>query len=237
MRGSNPQALLGFGQSPRGQIMIHRFQSDTALLLIDVQRAVHDLGHWGGPRGRMNNPACEDNLRRLLTAFRTAGRQCAFTRHDSLEPDSPLKFALPGGTQLEGFETQSGDIVIEKHTNSGFIGTSLEVDLRRAGISRLVVAGYFTNFCVETTVRMAGNMNYDVYLAHDACATCNRVDLHGKDHDAEYVHDMALASMHGEFCTALPTERLLGLLSQDAPDLNRAQGNEPTSAKPERRIA
>lgn len=217
--------------------MITRFAANTALLLIDVQKGVHELAHWGGPAGRMNNPACEDNLRALLEAFRTAGRRCAFTRHDSLEPDSPLKFSLPGGAQLNGLETAPEDIVVEKHTNSGFIGTSLEVDLRRAGIQRLVVAGYFTNFCVETTVRMAGNMNYDVYLAHDACATCNRVDLQGTDHDAELVHDLSIASMHGEFCTALPTQALIGLLDADAPHLNRAQGNEPTSAKPELRIA
>ncbi|MDF1727637.1 MAG: cysteine hydrolase family protein [Sulfitobacter sp.] len=217
--------------------MITRFGAETALLLIDVQRGVHDLAHWGGPTGRMNNPECDTRLRALLQAFRAAKGTIVFTRHDSLEPDSPLKFALPGGAQLEGLEPAPGDIVVEKHTNSGFIGTSLEVDLRRAGISRLVVAGYFTNFCVETTVRMAGNMNYDVYLAHDACATSNRVDLKGTDHDPELVHDLSVAAMHGEFCTALPTAQLIGLLYGDAPQLTRAQGNEPTSDKPERRIA
>ncbi|MEO0939699.1 MAG: isochorismatase family protein [Pseudomonadota bacterium] len=39
------------------------------------------------------------------------------------------------------------------------------------------MAGYFTNFCVETTTRMAGNMGFDCYLLHDACATANRIDL------------------------------------------------------------
>ncbi len=217
--------------------MIKRFGVNTALLLIDVQKGVHDLGHWGGPTGRMNNPKCEGHLVQLLGAFRAAGRQIAFTRHDSLEPDSPLQFDKPGGAQLDGLSPMAGDIVVEKHTNSGFIGTSLEVDLRRAGIQRLVIAGYFTNFCVETTTRMAGNMNYDVYLAHDACATVNRVDLSGTDHAPELVHDLAVASMHGEFCTALRTKDLLTLLEADAADLRRAQGNEPTSAKPENRIA
>ncbi|MBD3663027.1 isochorismatase family protein [Sulfitobacter aestuariivivens] len=217
--------------------MIAKFDDQTALLLIDVQRGVHDLGHWGGATGRMNNPECLDNLRALLTGFREAGLRCAFTRHDSLEPDSPLKFDLPGGAQLDGLVPAPQDIVVEKHTNAGFIGTSLEVDLRRAGITRLVVAGYFTNFCVETTVRMAGNMNYDVYLVHDGCATCNRVALDGTDHDPELVHDLAIASMHGEFCTALPTADVLGLLKADATHLSRAQGNEPTSPRPAVRIA
>ncbi|MEL7430684.1 MAG: isochorismatase family protein, partial [Pseudomonadota bacterium] len=179
--------------------MITQFGSDTGLLLIDVQKGVHVLNHWGGPTGRMNNPACQDNLVSLLEGFRRQGRQVAFTRYDSREPDSPLKLSLPTGQQLEGLSINTGDIVIEKDVNSGFVGTSLEIQLRRAGIRRLVVAGYFTNFCVETTVRMAGNMGFDVYLVHDACATCNRIDLKGVDHDPELVHDLSVASMHGEF--------------------------------------
>ena len=50
--------------------MIRKFAKDTALLLIDVQKGVHDLAHWGGPGGRMNNPECENHLRSLLTKFR-----------------------------------------------------------------------------------------------------------------------------------------------------------------------
>ena len=217
--------------------MISQFGAKTALLLIDVQKGVHVFDHWGGPTGRMNNPACHNHLKSLLSAFRAAGRQVAFTRHDSLEPDSPLKLSLPTGAQLDGLEIARGDIVVEKDVNSGFIGTSLEIDLRRAGIQRLVVAGYFTNFCVETTVRMAGNMGFDVYLAHDACATCNRIDLNGVDHDPELVHDISVSAMHGEFCTALTTADLTSLLTSDAPHLRRAQGNEVTSEKPELRIA
>lgn len=206
--------------------MIAQFGPDTALLFIDVQKGVHVLTHWGGPTGRMNNPDCEDNLRRLLAGFRAAGRQVAFTRHDSREAASPLKFSLPTGEQLDGLEIAAGDIVVEKDVNSGFIGTPLEIELRRAGIRRLVVAGYFTNFCVETTVRMAGNMGFDTYLVHDACATTNRVGPDGTDHDPDQVHAMSVATMHGEFCTAIDTETALGLLAADNPALERVQGNE-----------
>lgn len=217
--------------------MIQQFSSDTALLLIDVQKGVHVVEHWGGPAGRMNNPDCLHNLALLLGAFRAADRVVAFTKHDSLEPDSPLKLSLETGEQLAGLEILPDELTVRKNVNSAFIGTSLESDLRNLGIKRLVVAGYFTNFCVETSVRMAGNMGFDVYLAHDACATCNRIDLNGTDHDPELVHDISVAAMHGEFCTALSTDTLIRLLAMSAPELNRAQGNEPTSLKPERRIA
>ena len=206
--------------------MIPRFGPETALLLIDVQKGVHVVTHWGGPTGRMNNPDCQARLVDLLNAFRAAGRQVAFTRHNSIEPDSPLKLSLPTGEQLDGLEIAASDIVVQKDVNSGFIGTPLEVDLRRAGIQRLVVAGYFTNFCVETTVRMAGNMGFDTYLVHDACSTMNSIGIDGTDYDPDLVHNMAIASLHGEFCTAISTEDALGLIDADAPHLERVQGNE-----------
>ena len=207
--------------------MIPRFDTRTALLLIDVQHGVNELAHWGGPSGRRNNPRAEERMRALLGAFREGGLPVAFTRHDSREDASPLKLSLAGGAQLGGLETADGDIVVVKDVNSAFVGTSMEVRLRRAGVDRLLVAGFFTNFCVETSVRMAGNLGFDVYLAHDACATTNRVGPDGVDRDAELVHDVSVANLHGEFCTAISTEEALGLCERDAPDLVRAQGNEP----------
>lgn len=206
--------------------MITQFQTDTALLVIDAQVGVNDLQHWGGPRGRRNNPGAEDVLRTLLGAWRRAGLPVVFTQHDSRQAVSPLKLSQPGGAFLPGIEPLHGELVIRKDVNSGFIGTPLELELRRRGIRRLVVGGYFTNFCVETTVRMAGNLGFDTYLAHEGCATSNRIGLDGTDHDAELVHALAVASMHGEFCTALDTEDLLTLLRRDAPQLMRVQRNE-----------
>ena len=123
-------------------------------------------------------------------------------------------------------EPKSDELVIRKDVNSAFIGTALELELRRRHIRRLVVAGFFTNFCVETTVRMAGNMGFDTYLAHDACATTNRLGPDGTDHDPQLIHDLAITSMHGEFCTAIDSNQLLQLLRQDAHHLSRVQGNE-----------
>jgi nicotinamidase-related amidase len=206
--------------------MIRQFEGDTALLLIDVQKGVNVFTHWGGPTGRRNNPDAETHMAALLKAFRDAGQPVIYTRHDSREAASPLKLSLPTGAMIDGFEARAGEIIIEKDVNSAFVGTDLELRLRERRINRLVVAGFFTNFCVETSVRMAGNMGYDTYLAHDACATCNRIALDGTDHDPAHVHDMAVATMHGEFCTALSTYQILGLMQADAPDLSRVQGNE-----------
>ncbi len=206
--------------------MIKQFSRDTALLLIDVQTGVNVLQHWGGLSGRRNNPGAEDNMRSLLNEFRANDLPVAFTRHDSREDASPLKLSLDTGAQIDGLEPADNDIVVVKDVNSGFVGTSLEIQLRRAGIRRLVVVGFFTNFCVETTVRMAGNMGFDVYLVEDACATTNRVGPDGVDHEPELVHQLAVASMNGEFCTAISTAGAVTLCQNDRADLVRRVGNE-----------
>ncbi len=206
--------------------MIKKFGRETALLLIDVQVGVDVLSHWGGPTGRRNNPNAEANMLQLLATWRNAKLQVAFTRHDSREAKSPPKFSLPTGAQKPGFEIAPGEIVVEKDVNSGFIGTSLEVQLRRAEISRLVIVGFFTNFCVETTTRMSGNLGFDTYLVDDCCATTNRVGLDGIDREPELVHAMTVANLHGEFCTAVQSNDALGLVASDNVALSRCQGNE-----------
>ncbi len=206
--------------------MIQRFGNDTALLLIDVQEGVDVFSYWGGPRGRRNNPDAEASMRSLLSRWRERERQVAFTIHDSREAASPLKLSLETGRQKPGFEPEAEDIVVTKDVNSGFIGTSLESRLRSAGIDRLVVAGFFTNFCVETTVRMAGNLRFDTYLVHDCCATTNRLGPDGTDYDPDVVHNMSIANMHGEFCTTINVTDAIALLDADAQYLSRVQGNE-----------
>lgn len=202
------------------------FDQTTCLLLIDVQKGVGVLEHWGGPTGRRNNPDAENRMRELLGSFRASGLPVAFTRHDSREAASPLKFSLDTGEQIPGLEPLPGELVVRKDVNSGFIGTSLEVQLRRGGIRRLVTAGFFTNFCVETTVRMAGNMGFDTYLVEDACAATNRIGPDGVDHDPELVHQLSVASLHGEFCTAISTADAIALCHSDMPSLERRMGNE-----------
>lgn len=206
--------------------MIKKFGLESALLLIDVQVGVDVLSHWGGSTGRRNNPDAETKMLQLLAAWRNADLQVAFTRHDSREAASPLKFSLPTGAQKPGFEPIAGEIVVEKDVNSGFIGTDLEIQLRRAGVSRLVIVGFLTNFCVETTTRMAGNLGFDTYLVDDCCSTSNRVGPDGVDRDPELVHAMTVANLHGEFCTAIKFSDALGLVAADNTSLSRCQGNE-----------
>mgnify|MGYP001230399259 FL=1 len=206
--------------------MIEKFDETTALLLVDVQKGVNEVKYYGGPSGKRNNHSAEENMRCLLTEWRRLGKCVAFTRHNSREINSPLKLDLETGNQIEGLEINGSDIVVEKDVNSGFIGTSLELELRRSGINRLVVMGFYTNYCIETTVRMAGNLGFDTYLVHDACAAVNTLGHDGEYYEPDLVHSMSIASLHGEFCTAISKEVAMRLCLENCVDLERVQGNE-----------
>ena len=206
--------------------MIEKFDKSTALLLVDVQEGVNDVKYYGGPSGKRNNDSAEENMRCLLTEWRRLEKQVAFTRHNSRELNSPLKLSLETGKQIEGLDIHESFIVDDKDVNSGFIGTSLEVELRRSGIDRLLVMGFYTNYCIETTVRMAGNLGFATYLVHDACAAINTLGHDGTYYDADLVHNMSIASLHGEFCTAISKEVAMKLCVGDCLELERVQGNE-----------
>jgi nicotinamidase-related amidase len=206
--------------------MIEKFDETTALLLVDVQKGVNEVKYYGGPSGKRNNHCAEENMRCLLAEWRRLGKRVAFTRHNSREINSPLKLELETGNQIEGLEINGPDIVVEKDVNSGFIGTSLELELRRSGINRLVVMGFYTNYCIETTVRMAGNLGFDTYLVHDACAAVNTLGHDGEYYEPDLVHNMSIASLHGEFCTAISKEVAMRLCLENCVDLERVQGNE-----------
>ena len=206
--------------------MIEKFDETTALLLVDVQKGVNEVKYYGGPSGKRNNHSAEENMRCLLAEWRRLGKRVAFTRHNSREINSPLKLELETGNQIEGLEINGPDIVVEKDVNSGFIGTSLELELRRSGINRLVVMGFYTNYCIETTVRMAGNLGFDTYLVHDACAAVNTLGHDGEYYEPDLVHNMSIASLNGEFCTAISKEVAMRLCLENCVDLERVQGNE-----------
>lgn len=80
----------------------------------------------------------------------------------------------------------------------------------------LVVTGVLTNNSVEATVRMAGNLGFDVRLVSDATATVDKRDLSGKVWPAEDIHAISLANMAGEYATVFSTDKALAAFGQGA---------------------
>ncbi len=179
--------------------------STTALLLIDIQQGLDDSAYWG----ERNNPQFEGNVADLLDGFRSAGRPVLHVQHHSLRSTSPLRPGQPGHDFKPEARPLDGEPIFAKTVNSAFIGTDLEAYLHQKGITRLVVAGLTTDHCVSTTVRMAGNLGFEVWLIGDACATFDR-KTQGKMIPAEQIHQVHLVSLDGEFCTVVSTQEVLG---------------------------
>ncbi|CAN5741105.1 cysteine hydrolase family protein [soil metagenome] len=179
----------------------------AALLLVDVQEGLDDP-----TLGERNNPGAEERAATLLAAWREAGRPVVHVRHLSEEPGSPLRPGQPGVEIKEIVRPAPGEPVVEKSVNSAFIGTGLEERLRADGIETLIIAGLTTDHCVSTTARMAGNLGFETYVVSDAIATFDRVGPGGGSFPAEQVHEVSLASLHGEFATVANSREILGLL-------------------------
>ena len=179
----------------------------AALIVIDLQKAI-DHPSWGV----RNNPDAEKNVAALLRAWRAGGRPVYHIRHDSRQPPSHYRPGQPGHDFKPETQPIAGETVIAKTTNSAFVGTDLEGRLRAAGQNVLVVAGAITNNSVEATVRMAGNLGFDTYLAEDATFTFGRSDWRGTWRTADEVHAMSLANLEGEYCSVVRTSEILGCL-------------------------
>mgnify|MGYP003129794702 CR=1 FL=1 len=169
--------------------------SKIALIMIDWQQGFDDLAYWGN----RNNPDAETNGAKLLTHWRKAGLPVIHVKHDSTAPQSRLHPSHAGNAIKDIVAPISGELIYGKNVNSAFIGTTLEADLRAQGISKLVLCGITTDHCVNTTTRMAGNLGFDATIAADACATFDRQLPDGRVFGADVVHDVALASLNGEF--------------------------------------
>jgi len=166
---------------------------DAALLAIDMQRA------FSAPGAPQLGSAPDAPALGLLDAWRRSGRTVIHVRHDSIEPGSELRPGLPGNALREGFVPAQGEALVPKSVNSAFIGTDLDLRLRRLGATTVVAFGLTTDRCVSTTVRMGANMGYRMVVAADACAAFDQPGLDGATLPGALVHAVHLGTLADEF--------------------------------------
>lgn len=182
----------------------------TALILIDLQRAIEDPC-WAaeGPR---NNPGAEAAAAELLARWRELGWPIVHVRHDSTETNSTYRPGQPGNDFRPGTAPLPGEAIMPKRVNSAFIGTDLDARLRNIGARALVMLGVITNNSLEASVRNAGNLGHAVLLPEDCCFTFAKRDLRGRVWPAEDVHALSLANLHGEYATVTSSAEILKAL-------------------------
>ncbi len=150
----------------------------TALLIIDVQNAIL-AGKAQAPRQAELNAALDDTVLRLQDLQRKAhetGHSVILIQHDG-----PSGYRLEKGTT--GWElraeiaAQGNDVIIHKTSPDSFFETNLDDHLRQNGITHLIIGGCMTQFCVDTTVRRAVSLGYDVTLIADGHMTADSEHL------------------------------------------------------------
>jgi nicotinamidase-related amidase len=180
----------------------------ASLIPIDMQRGF-DLPPWSP----MSEPNLDAHGRQLLAAWRRKGWPVIHVRHDSISVSSNLRPGKPGHAFRKGFEPLEGEAVIGKTVNAAFIGTDLDLRLRRLGIDTVVLFGMTADMCVSTTARVASNLGYRTLVVADACAAFDLPDESGVPIPARDIARAHLATLRAEFAETPTTAELTGTLS------------------------
>ncbi len=183
------------------------FSAKTVLLPIDMQMAF-DAPPWP----RRGQPECDANGLALIAAWRAKGWPIIHVQHDSVVPNSTLGPASPGNAFRPGFGPQDGEALVSKSVNASFIGTDLDLRLRRMGAEAIVTFGISTDMCVSTTVRVGANMGWKMIVAGDACACFDLKDQNGETIPAEMMQRAHLATLATEFAEVMDTKAIIAAI-------------------------
>jgi nicotinamidase-related amidase len=180
---------------------------NAVLLPIDMQQGF-DQATWPN---RWNGHVDENGLK-VLEGWRKAKLPIIHVQHNSVMKGSTLNPDNIGNNFRQGFEPLSGEGHIIKSVNSAFIGTELDLQLRRLGVKSVVTFGISTDMCVSTTIRTGANMGWPMVLVEDACDCFDQKDSDGAVITARAMHDAHVATLRVEFCKVVMTNELLSSL-------------------------
>lgn len=142
-----------------------------ALIIIDMQQ-----GAFGDGPPKHDAAGLIGRLNKLADAVRARGGAVVFIQHDG-PPGDPFHPDLPGWKLVEELGPRPGDTVIRKKSCDAFLETSLEAFLHSRSIDRLIITGWATDYCVDTTVRSALARGYPTVVPSDGHTAANRPHL------------------------------------------------------------
>jgi nicotinamidase-related amidase len=180
------------------------FDQHTALIPIDMQQGF-DLP----PIRPLSNTEINQNGLELLQYWRQQKWPILHVCHDSIHEDSTLHSTHPGNAMREGFEAQGAEPMIHKSVNCAFVGTDLELRLRRLKINKVVLFGLYADMCVSTSARIASNLGFDTYVVADACASIDQQDINGQTIPGDMILRANLATLNTEFAKVITLKYVL----------------------------
>lgn len=130
-----------------------------ALLVVDVQVGIM-ASAW-------NREKVIANIVHVVSRARQADVPVIWVQHHDAE--------LPQGTEawrwVDALQPRDDEPLIHKNFNSAFEQTDLEHELDRRGVTRILLAGAMTNWCIRSTAHAALDRGYDLTLLKDAHTT------------------------------------------------------------------
>jgi len=177
-----------------------KFNKDiTALVVIDPYNDFISEGGKIWPRIKNVAEAndCVPRMLEVLNAAREATLRVFYALHYRYRPGdyetwryiAPIQkrglsskvfeYGTWGGEIRSEFASKPGEIVAQEHwCSSGFANTDLDLLLKKHGIHHLIVMGLIAHTCVESTVRFAAELGYEVTLVKDATADFSDEFMH-----------------------------------------------------------
>ncbi|MFC3691870.1 isochorismatase family protein [Chenggangzhangella methanolivorans] len=170
---------------------------DATLVVIDAQNEYVD-----GPIALPGVGPALGAIADLLAAARAAGTPIVHLAHRA-----------PAGVFVEGTQgaeiapqaaPKDGEPVFKKELPNGFTNPEFKPALEKLGRKNLILTGFMTHMCVDSTARAAVDLGYGVTIVENATASRPLPGAVGKaSRSAQEVHDGALAGLADLFAVVV----------------------------------
>ncbi|HEY9628309.1 MAG TPA: cysteine hydrolase family protein [Coleofasciculaceae cyanobacterium] len=179
-----------------------------ALLVIDVQQEYFT--------GQLPVTYPSGSLDNILQVMQTAAHQeipIIVVQHTESDPASPIfNKSTPAWSLHPEIAKQPHTLLIEKTLPGSFTGTELESWLREQAIDTIVISGYMTQMCCDTTARQAAHLGFSVEFLSDSTGTLAFENEAGSA-TAEELHRSTLVSQQSFFSKVMSTSEWANSLS------------------------
>ena len=135
------------------------------LLVIDVQNGMFNL-----PRKLYKSDIILDNIISLIEKARKEKAIIVYVQHCGDE-NSFFNEGSDGWKIHSKVTPRKNDILIKKTHSDSFQDTKLDGILVNSNIKKIVICGFVTEGCVDTTIRRASSLGYNLEVVSDGHST------------------------------------------------------------------
>ncbi|MCF6387274.1 cysteine hydrolase [Mycobacterium sp. MBM] len=171
---------------------------DSALVLVDCQNTyTYGVMELDGVQAALEETAT------LLDRARTAGVPVIHIQHNG-GPGSPYDITAEVGAIVGSVAPRDGEPVIVKQFPNSFVQTDLDDRLKAVGAGNLLLAGFMTHMCINSTARGAFNLGYAPTVVAGATATRPLPGVGGEVVPAATLQAASLAALSDLFAVVVP---------------------------------